>query len=70
MQIDPVRSHEVDGGIELLCPKCDNREWQPLDHGGFERFAVWPERNACQEIHTRCKQCDNKHVARTSSPRY
>lgn len=70
MQIDPVISREVDAGIELLCPKCKNQEWQPLEHEGFEKFKVWTERHASQEIHTQCLECDNKHVARTSSAAY
>lgn len=69
MQIDPVVSRFVDGGIELYCPKCENREWQPELHEGFSLFHVWHEYHGCQEIHTKCTVCENKHVARTSSPR-
>lgn len=70
MQIDLVRSREVDEGIELYCPKCKASEWQPLEHDGFSRFKVWQETHACHEIHTECGSCGNRHVARTSQPRY
>lgn len=70
MQINPVRSREINGGIEIMRPKCKNQEWQPLEHDGFKYFRVWTERHACQEIHTQCLKCDNKQISRTSSAAY